>query len=324
MGVVEPGLAVACQGGAGIGPANASPAPPAGGDDWAGDSIVVGAVDTPSARAPGDDSWAGDSVAVGAAPSAPPPPPFPAPSLDKAGYPPPPQPAAPPPFAPQPPQPDPYYPPQGYGPGSYGGEPARQFYTQTWFFALVAAIIIIAAVGYTVWRNWGGSSGTVTTTTTTPVTGTNPPVTPQPPANTAPRPGGPVLTAPGAPPARLSVQEISGGRYGIGFRVDAASGPIDGIIIFSDELWNGEATVIASNGAGAQSIGTGRFQLSREENTPARYMEVQWRQDGVGAGATGIGIAGRPGQADVALQGAGLCVADAESGQVIGCGQVAM
>ena len=318
MSVVGPGLAVACQGGAGIGPADPSPPPPLG-DDWAGDSIVVGG-DAPSAHKPGEDSWAGDSVAVGAAPS-----------LDK-GAPPPPQPIAPPPFAAPPPypqpQPGPYHPPHGYGPGPYGAAAPKPFYTQTWFFVLIAAIIIAAAVGYTLWRTYGGpTTGTAANAPAAPVA---PPVTkePQPPVtppqpDSTPRPGGPTLTPLESQPVRLPLQRYADGRVGIGFRVVAESGPIDGLIILPRGGWEGETTVLASNGADARSIGTGRLILQMtDDNSPARSMQVQWQQDGVGAGATEIAFASGAGQADVVLSGAGMCIADPTSGTIIGCGQI--
>ncbi len=315
MSVVGPGLAVACQGGAGIGPADPSPPPPLG-DDWAGDSIVVGA-DAPSGHRTGEDNWAGDSIAVG-------------------GAPPPPQPAAPPFFAPPPPQPQPqpqpqsgpYHPPYGgYGPGPYRAPPPRPFYTQTWFFVLIAAIIIAAAVGYTLWRTYGGSAtGTATTAPAAPVA---PPVAkgPQPvppqPTDTTPRPGGPTLTPLEGQAVRLPLQRFADGRIGIGFRVAAESGPIDGLIILPNGGWEGETTVLASNGAGARSIGTGRLALQMtDDNSPARTMQVQWQQDGVGAGATEIAFASEAGQADVVLSGAGMCIADPTSGTIVGCGQI--
>ncbi len=342
LSVVEPGLAVACLGGAGIGPADASAAPPAGGDDWAGDSIVVGAAESAAPpHRPGDDGWVGDSVAVGTEASTPQPQ-----SLDKGAYPPPEPAASPPPFAPPPPfaAPPPFAPPQpahypppqggygqgGYGPGvnPYGGAVARPFYAQTWFFALVAAFIIAAAVGYTVWRNWGGST---TTTSNAPQPGPNPgrtPPGPQPPVTppqtgNAPRPGGPTLSAVGGPTVRLPLQTLADGRIGIGFRVMAQSGPIDGMIVLPRGGWDGETMVFASNGAGARSVGTGRLMLEvADDNTPSRGTQVQWQQDGVGAGATEIAFASEAGNADVVLSGAGMCIADPESGQIIGCGQI--
>ena len=95
------------------------------------------------------------------------------------------------------------------------------------------------------------------------------------------------------------------------------------MIILPNGGWEGETTVIAANGAGAQSVGSGQLTLAQGEGgAPVRSMEVQWRQDGVGAGATQIAFASAPGQADVMLSGSGMCIADPESGQIIGCGEI--
>lgn len=314
MSVVEPGLTAACVGGAGL-------APTPGGDAWAGDSIVVGAGGGPAPGAPAQDSWAGDSVVVGTPQPAPPP--FAAP----------PPIASPPPFAPQSAAP---YPGQGqqgaggYPPASGPYAAPAPFYTKTWFFASIALLIVAAAIGYTVWRNWGAAAPAGQPAVAQPgpgpgpvTPGPQPPVTPPPAVAAGPQPGGPTLAALGQPLVSLPKQVLADGRVGIGFRVSAPSGPIDGIIILPRGGWDGETMVLARNGAGAQAIGSGRLVLQPGgQDTISRSMRVQWQQDGVGAGQTEIAFASGSEQADVVLSGAAMCIGDPQSGEVIGCGQV--
>lgn len=283
MSVVQAGLEVACLGGGGVDLAKRTEA-----DSWAGDSAVVGA-DTPA-----------------------PPVPLPPPAFPPHPHP------APPPYGGQP------YPPQpNYGPGPHGpaGPRAAPFYTQIWFIALIAGLIIAGAVGYTLWSNYG--RGTTAATTTPPVT--PPPVTPATTGTpTDLRPGGPVLAASGATPTPLTRQTSNTGRYGIGFRVAADGGPIDGLLILPNGGWDGgDTNLIATNAAGAQSIASGRLQLLRSDNNvPVRLMQVNWQQDGVGAGATIVGFEGVAGRPEVDLVGSSFCILDGTSRAVIGCGRV--
>lgn len=253
-------------------------------------------------------AWAGDSMVVGA--GAPPPtPPHPAPQ----------------PFAPQPPQPGPggygapYYPP---APGPYGPgvPPLSPFYTQTWFFVLIAGIVIAGAVGYTLWRNWSGSSPAATAQTTPP--GNQPQPIPPPPVN-GPIPGGPVLSTNADALPALPLRMING-RYNIGFRVVTEGGPIDGAVLLPAGGWDGETAIVGTNGAGARAAGGGRLQRAQAEQgaAPVRSMVVRWAQDGVGAGDTQVVFIGQEGQGDVTLAGSTMCLTDGTGDQVVGCGAV--
>ena len=53
-----------------------------------------------------------------------------------------------------------------------------------------------------------------------------------------------------------------------------------------------------------------------------RILKPTWRQDGLGVGPACIMFGGQPGAPDVALQGAKVCVADAQCGQPVGCGVI--
>lgn len=273
--VVQPGLDVACRGGAGIAPAVTAAAAA-----WAGDSMIV-----------------------------------------DAGIPPVAQPhAAPPPFPPRSPQPY----PGDYGAPSY---PPAPLYTQTWFFALIAGLIIAGAVGYTLWRNWAGN-GSAATAQTAPrddLAQPTPPARPitPPPAANEPEAGGPVLSANADALPALPLRMING-RYNIGFRVVTEGGPIDGGVLLPAGGWDGETAIVGVNGAGARAVGGGRLGRAQagRDAAPVRSMVVRWAQDGVGAGDTQILFIGQDGQSEVALSGSTMCLTDGTGDQVIGCGTV--
>lgn len=281
MGVVRPALDVACV--AGLGASLTATPPPSNG-------------------------WAGDSVIVGASPPLPP------------AYPP--QPAMPYPGQPQAPQP---YPQPGYPqPGFQAGmpeAPSQPFYKSTKFVSIAAAVIVLAAIGYS--QSGLQQQGPVTPTPG-PVGPTPGPVTPGP-VNPPSGPntggefatGGPDLAPYGGNLPTLTLQQ---GRA-IGFNLTGTKGTVRGVVVLPAGGWDaGPGSVVANDGQ-AQSVGTGQF-VRKDNNVPIRLMQVQWQQDGLQAGAVVIGFEGQQGQQDVALSGSVMCIMDGGTGQPVACGRV--
>jgi hypothetical protein len=137
------------------------------------------------------------------------------------------------------------------------------------------------------------------------------------------RTGGPELQPYGGALPALPIQASGNGTAGIGFRLTAQNGPIDGIVVLPAGGWDaGQSTLIGTTANGQQSIGTGRYQVGMSGNIPIRVMRVQWQQDGIGAGSTIVGFEGQPGQQDVQLSGAMMCLMDGNTAQPVGCGRV--
>lgn len=285
-----------------------------------------------------EEPWAGDSMVVGM-PTPTPPPAASGPRLDKplgfapqypAGFP---NPHA----GPHAPAPGPHY---GHGAHRPPHAPAREpdpwnsydmsgrpqpFYTKVWFFMLIGVLIVGGAVLFTQWNNLFGRAGGTPPPVQAdagPERKDTPPRTP-PSAETLFNPGGPVLSRVEDGPF-IAPQRAPDGRYGLSFSVPSDNGTIQGVLVLPTS-WSGEGTLVGTAN-GARSVGGGSFVLDRGDGSaqarPVRRMRVQWRQDGVGAGATGVAVVGLPGQSDVALPGAAFCLMNDATGEAVACGQV--
>lgn len=260
----------------------------------------------PSVSSSGGDAWIGDSVMPGAGP---PPAPAPAPRPPRR-YPP--RPAV----VYQPPQP------------AFAGHAAAPFYTRTWFYAAIGALLILGALAVTLLTG-GGERGRGSRTAVPP-TGSVSAASGAPSAaseSTASAPaspaaaGGPTLAPYGGTMPVLRAQTQPGGGVALSFTVSGGGETIDGGLVMPAG-WDGETVVTGTNAQGARSVGRGRFQSTRTGNVPMRVMTVTWQQDGVEAGPTMIGFQGQPGQPDVQLSGSIMCVMDGANGQPVGCGRV--
>lgn len=323
IAVVTPALEVACRAGIDIAP----PLEVARDDAWAGDSMVVGGGAGP---APGGEAGAPSGGAGFAAPpphvpphlapQAPsqPPMPAPAPFGGHQGFAPP--------AGPQGYGGEHYAPPhdyEGYGDG-YDQPQHQPFYTKVWFFILLGALIVGGAILYTQWNHLFGRR---------PVAAGNPANPPAPPNTQQPErppapppaeslftPGGPVLTEEGDG-VPMQMQQAPDGRRGVTFSMVIEGNRIDAALVLPAAGWEGEATLVGTAADGSRSVGTGRFVLSSPDR-PVRLMRVQWRQDGLEAGAAAIAIVGAPGQSDVPFSGADLCVMDGTTGEPLACGPI--
>lgn len=288
MGVVQPAVEVACLAGTG----GAAAPPPRAGGDWVGDSIVAGPQPAPGA-----------------------PPVYP---QNPPGYPP--------------------HMPVSPDPSWRHAQAAQPWYKNKTIVGVAAAGIVIAAFGFS--RSQQTDMNTQTPqglpAPNNPVNGPQPqqpglpqPGLPQPGQPQAQggqmRTGGPMIAPRGGNLPLLQQQASPGGSVGIGFNVPGAAGPVEAIVVLPAGGWDaGNATLVAVESVGnrQQSVGSGRFQRIQAGSVPVRLMQIQWEQDGLGAGPTCIAFEGTAGQSDVALSGSTMCVMDGACSQAMGCGRI--
>jgi hypothetical protein len=133
----------------------------------------------------------------------------------------------------------------------------------------------------------------------------------------------------------LVAQAGQNGALGIAFQVQTQSGPMPGLVMLPPGGWDMGPGTFAflksgnTNGSQPDTMGQALFQRVGGQSRPVRVAQPQWQQDNAGLGNICVAFMGQPGQggqggqgADVALNGADMCIMDGSCNQAAGCGKV--
>ncbi|PHR21107.1 MAG: hypothetical protein COA41_01990 [Sphingopyxis sp.] len=127
---------------------------------------------------------------------------------------------------------------------------------------------------------------------------------------------------------KLRVENTPDGNYGLTFSIMTENGPSPGFLVVPKD-WNMSPGFVGFWPSGTPnfqstpaSMGGAPFQFFNNQGSPVRYMVPQWQQDNIGFGNICVSFETAQQGQDVPLRGSKMCVRDGSCELAAGCGLV--
>lgn len=126
----------------------------------------------------------------------------------------------------------------------------------------------------------------------------------------------------------LRLERTPDGNFGIVFSIMTQNGPAPAFVMVPAD-WNTIPGFVGFWPSGTPNfsappatVGGAPFQFFNNQGQPVRYMNPQWQQDNIGLGEICVSFETAQQAQDVTVQGSTMCIRDGSCNQAAGCGLV--